>query len=474
MILDHRGNPMTRPVREAGPPVRARYDAAQTDHDNYKHWSNADNYSARAANDPQTRRTLRNRSRYERANNSYFDGITQTLSNDTIGTGPRLQVSTPDADLNQEITEAFEEWACATSLAEKLRIMRESRTVDGEAFALMITNPSLPTPVQLDLDLVEADQIATPYPYPLDPLAVDGLRFDKFGNPTEYHMLRSHPGDLISWGMPMEFDTIPAKYVIHYFRSKRPRQYRGIPDVTAALPLFAQLRRYTLAVLAAAETAADFAALLKTSMPAGGEADEAEPFETLDIVKRMMTTLPAGWDVHQLKAEQPTTTFDSFTAKILNEIARCLNIPYNIAAGNSSGYNYSSGRLDHQTYYKSIGVDQSQIRLCILDRIFAAWVAEARMTMDLIPAGLKRLKHAWFWDGMGHVDPVKDANAEQIRLAANTTTLADAWARQGHDWREKLQQRAEELAFMRQLGLPNVEPPGEAVVPNNAVDEEDD
>jgi hypothetical protein len=31
--------------------------------------------------------------------------------------------------------------------------------------------------------------------------------------------------------------------------------------------------------------------------------------------------------------------------------------PFNVAAGNSSGYNYASGRLDHQTYFKAIRVD---------------------------------------------------------------------------------------------------------------------
>ena len=43
-----------------------------------------------------------------------------------------------------------------------------------------------------------------------------------------------------------------------------------------------------------------------------------------------------------------------FKKEILNEIARCLGMPYNISAGNSSGYNYASGRLDHQTYFKAV------------------------------------------------------------------------------------------------------------------------
>ena len=53
------------------PVVQARYDAAQTTPDNQRHWQHADGLSATAAMTPAVRRTLRNRSRYEVANNSY-------------------------------------------------------------------------------------------------------------------------------------------------------------------------------------------------------------------------------------------------------------------------------------------------------------------------------------------------------------------------------------------------------------------
>ena len=52
-------------------------------------------------------------------------------------------------------------------------------------------------------------------------------------------------------------------------------------------------------------------------------------------------------------------------------------MPFNVAAGNSSGYNYASGRLDHQTYYKSIRVDQAHLECVVLDRVLAAWLDEA-------------------------------------------------------------------------------------------------
>ena len=120
-----------------------------------------------------------------------------------------------------------------------------------------------------------------------------------------------------------------------------------------ALPLFAQLRRFTLAVLAAAETAADFAGILYTDAPAGGEADAAEPFEPIELEKRALVTMPGGWKMAQMQAEQPATTYAEFKHELLNEIARCLNMPYNVAACNSSSYNYASGRLDHQTYCRN-------------------------------------------------------------------------------------------------------------------------
>jgi capsid protein len=161
---------------------------------------------------------------------------------------------------------------------------------------------------------------------------------------------------------------------------------------------------------------------------------------------------PEGWEPTQIRAEQPATTYDMFKREILNEIARCMNMPYNIAACNSSGYNYASGRLDHQTYYKSIRVEQSHCEAVVLDRILDAWLAEAAKVYPEL-AGLESWPHQWFWDGHEHVDPAKEANAQATRLTSNTTTLATEYARQGKDWETELRQRAKEVALMKELGL---------------------
>jgi lambda family phage portal protein len=452
--------------------LRARYDAAQTTTENSAHWMMADPLAPDSAMSPSVRRTLRNRARYERDNNSYAKGMVLTLANDVVGLGPRIKVKTASPTADRLIEQLVHDWFDQIELAGKLRTLRQSQCVDGEAFAILVNNGKT-TGVQLDLRLVEADQVATPTMGFMQPV-VDGIEFDEWGNPAIYHLLKSHPGSL--YGLPtLGKDDIPADKVAHLFRADRPAQHRGVPELTPALPLFAMLRRYTMATLSAAETAADFAAVLFTNAPAN-ELPDVEPFVPLNIQPRSMMALPEGWQLGQMQSEQPTTTYGAFKTEILNEIARCLNMPFNVAACNSSAYNYSSGRLDHQVYFRAIRIDRDQYKTRLLDPLFRAWAEEAAPEPGLIPDGAGPISEwdwNWVWDGQEHVDPQSEAAAQQIRLESNTTTLADEYAKLGQDWEVKIEQRALELKKLRGLGMlpepapmpPVAAPPGKAPVP---------
>ncbi|NBB84219.1 MAG: phage portal protein [Alphaproteobacteria bacterium] len=469
--------PDGKPAAQAAPPrrVRAKYDAAQTTPENRKHWAGADYLSADAAASPEVRERLRSRSRYEAANNSYARGIVDTLASYVVGTGPRLQMLLDDDQANREVERQFTRWALETGLAEKLRVMRVAQAESGEAFGLITTNRRVSLPVQLDLRVIEADQVTTPSPAAvLSPRAVDGIEFDGDGNPVNYHVLRRHPGDATFLTAVGAYDTVPARLVLHLYRAIRPQQSRGVPDLTPALPLFAMLRRYTLAVIQAAEQAAVTGGVIYTDAPADGEAAQVDPLDQIEIERGEWWTMPAGWKPGQIKAEQPTTVYGEFHAKIINEIARALNIPFNVAAGNSSSYNYASGRLDHQAFYRSIRIDQQRLTQVVLDPLFRAWLQEAQLVEGFLPQAARSIDatsitaHQWFFDGLEHVDPQKEAAAQAQRLASNTTTLAAEYARQGLDWEESLRQRARERQLMDELGLT----PEPAAAP--ATDDEDD
>jgi lambda family phage portal protein len=449
-----RGKSQPRPA--AAPVTRARFEAAERG-DDYKHWSGADAFSADAALSPEKRRTMRNRARYERANNSYLAGISATLASDLIGTGPRLQLDIGDVDAARDVERQFYDWGTLIDLPHKLRTMREALVTDGEAFGLMISNPRLPG-VQLDVRLVEAEMVATPTELMRQTITpegntVDGLEFDQTGNVIAYQVLSFHPGSNYRINN-LQFQRVPAAAMFHWLRRQRPGQNRGLPEVAPALRLFGQLRRYTEAVIAAAETAADFAAFIHSNSPAA-EVDEVDSFAELEIRKRSLVTLPEGWDISQLKAEQPTSTYKDFKREILNEIARCLQLPYNVAALDSSSYNYASGRMDHQVYAMNQRVDRDHLERFMLDRLLAAWVNEASLA-GVLPDGLPPFSEwdwAWVWDGKDHVDPAKEATAADIRLRTLTTTLATEYARQGKRWDVELRQIAAERQLMRELDI---------------------
>lgn len=429
--------------------IAASYDAAQTTPENARHWAMADSKSAALANAFGTRWILRNRSRLEYDNNSYFTGICKSVAVDTIGRGPRLQLRTEDKKGNQRTEKKFRQWSREIKLGKKLRLARRTKMVDGECFLVMFTDPKLKSPIKLNFQVVAAEHFSKPEMNSYS----DGIEYDLNGNPVRYWYSETHPSEGYQQPRPVN-----ARWVIHYQDERRPGQQRAVPESTPALALFACLRRFTLATLAAAETAADFAAVLKSVFPnqTGDDDSGIEPLTEIEIVSRMMVMLPKNTELQQFKAEHPTTTYEMFKRCLLEEIGRCFNVPYNVAAGNSSGYNYASGRLDDLNYHSEIECERDDIENDILERIWLAWADEAVLVPGLLPEVPEPFgdwETAWYWKRRKHVDPVKEANAQTKRLANMTTTLEDEWAEMGEDWESKLEQIAREKRKKIELGL---------------------
>lgn len=438
----------------------ASWDSAQTNDQNKRHWAGADQLAPNAAITPAVRRILRARSRYEVANNTYAAGIVSTLANYIVGTGPRLQMLTDDTGVNTRIEQSFEEWAAAVSLPQILNTAQMSEVVSGEAFLIKQTNKRIQAEAKLTWKLIEADQVGTPFPTPVLKInAVEGIETDDTGIPLFYHVLKAHPGDLTRpFNAINRFDRVPASAMLHLFRADRPGQKRGVPQLAAALPLFAQLRRYTLAVLSAAEAAALPSGVIQTDAAPDGDTAEVSPLDQIEMDRNTWLTMPKGWKIGQFKAEHPTTTYPAFKNELLKEIGRVLDMPFNITSGSSEGYNYASGRLDHQAFMMTVGIKQNRLENIVLDRMLDDWLFEmVRISGALSPSARKltsKFPHRWFWDGPGHVDPAKEAMGQERRLHNGTTTLAEEYGKRGKDWLVELKQRAAEIAFMRKNGIP--------------------
>lgn len=471
--------------RRPRPLLLARFNAASRSADSMRNFAGTDFLSADAAMSREVRKLISARSRNEFANNSFAYGIIFTLADDTIGTGPRLQLEPGEEEPLLSITDPalqrreqrFHSWGRAVKLNSLLRCARIAKAVDGEIFLLLQNNPAANREVPLEPRLYEAEYVASEifsgsvvdFHRGGQPLEVDGIFYDQYGNPVSYRFHRLHPGQT-GLATPRNSTLVPSAQVIHYANIFRAGQHRGLSEMTAALHIFNDLRRYSTAVVQAAEVAARLSFIITTDLPAeyqdvGNDLWKID--ETTGVLQTPMDNqevavfsseefnslaMPVNHKVTQMKGEQPTQTYVSFKDSKIAEAARVFSMPFNIASGNSSSYNYASGRLDHQVYHKKLLIERETISSDILDKIYAAW---EQYDMVLHPGDYSKhiSGHSWMWDGFEHVDPIKEANAQAARLANGVTTMSEECAREGRDYHTVLRQRKREIEECRRLGM---------------------
>lgn len=448
------------------------YDNATTTVENERHWRPAKDLPPITINNPFTRKTLRERARYECDNNCIAGGLVSTLATDTIGyVAPVPQVLTGDTELDKFLAEEWRQWSESdvVNLAEKLHVMDMARYTDGESFVMFITDTDeteSETGYALNLVIVPQSRVTNPYNTYNN---VEEREVQRDGYVTNVRLI-DDDGVVVNamTGRPHEFKvmnlvdeaqgyqgligsnliTISARYMKQWYRPKRPGQFRGISEIGPALGLFGQLRRFGLATLGAAEVAAMMTLILKTNLPVdeSGAPTPLAPFSSRDFERNMVTSMPDGWDAVQMKAEHPISSYEMFVNMVLREIGRLLNVPFGIVAGDHSKYNYSSARLDVTGYDENKKYDRKQLCIRVLNPLHYEWLLEVAKRRPDVKRKLDegKVSLTWKFTNRPSIDPQKDANVDDIRLKNGTTTYSEIFAVRGLDYREQFAQRAQE------------------------------
>ena len=467
-----------------GAQVNARFDNARHTPDTESLFRNVDSLAAVAALSPDVRRTVRDRARYVVFNCPYAWGMLDTYSTDVVG--PWVTVSFPRGgvaeSVRDEISLAFDAWALKVGFWEKLKTLVRAKTTDGEAFATFFRDPTVvdeTNQVTLNLAPIECDRVESWTDMITRENEVDGIRFDQFGHPTEYRILKYHPGDYRSIRniRARAGEWVKASNVIHYFEVMRPEQVRGVSDFVSALEIPADQKSYRSSVTSAAINAASISGVLSTDqVPECYDDDDAslgkcamdvKPNTPFRVQRGMLVTLPEGWKLQQLQAQQPTSQYPDFVRSLIAEMARCLSMPVNIAMCDSSQHNFASAKLDHTTYGDKINSVRSTLVTKVLDRVFFKWLEEYAVIKRLSPQTLQALRRTeWLFTERANADVLKDASADNTRLGNATTSYATLYAKDGKDWKREVKQAISESAQMlawwleecRKNGLPENTP----------------
>ena len=272
-------------------------------------------------------------------------------------------------------------------------------------------------------------------------------------------------------------EWVKASNVIHYFEVMRPEQVRGVSDFVSALEIPADQKSYRSSVTSAAINAASISGVLSTDqVPECYDDDDAslgkcamdvKPNTPFRVQRGMLVTLPEGWKLQQLQAQQPTSQYPDFVRSLIAEMARCLSMPVNIAMCDSSQHNFASAKLDHTTYGDKINSVRSTLVTKVLDRVFFKWLEEYAVIKRLSPQTLQALRRTeWLFTERANADVLKDASADNTRLGNATVSYATLYAKDGKDWKREVKQAISERAQMlawwleecRKNGLPENTP----------------
>lgn len=397
--------------------LRRRYQSDQ--------WENATRTSADALNTRGTRQNLIDLCRYEVANNPHLHGLLIKIANEIVGTGPKLSIE-PKNPSPAKLTSAarverlWNEWENETDFVGKLRTMCIERPTAGEVFGNVFANRGLET-VPVDFQVYEPEQWQNPW-RDMQTMVndeVDGIRYDQYGNPLSYCRLDHHPySNWQDWGGTSgatslsDFEWVDASIVFHWFQKTRPSMHRGVPEIAPTLEVYGRLRRFIESKVIQEELRAKLMGVVKTAFaPDAGCADLGDDPIDMLIGDGQFTTMPDGWDVTTFKFDATNQGVLEFVRTSLMWATQALLAPWNIVSGDSSDYNFASGRLDHQQFYRYVDVVQAHLERHLLCWFFDNFWWPVARTLPGMSAGLSDFNCVWYWPERKPIDENKRAQA---------------------------------------------------------------
>jgi capsid protein len=240
--------------------------------------------------------------------------------------------------------------------------------------------------------------------------------------------------------------------MVHFFVPIRPGQARGIPWMAPALTAFAFAARWKQATVLAAEHAANQALVWYSEDDDGRDPDSEWAGDEIETAAGVQVTAARGWKPMQVDAKHPNAQFEMLRRAMYGDAGRWAAMPHNMVLLDSADHNYASGRLDAQPFYRANLRRRAWLESIGLNHWFARWYSEARRARPWgRQAPVEPPEIRWDWPGYRHVDPLKEASAQSIRLRSGTTNLTTECAEEGHDAMEILATRARELAEIQRL-----------------------
>jgi lambda family phage portal protein len=283
-----------------------------------------------------------------------------------------------------------------------------------------------------------------------------------------------------------QWERIPAetvwgrKRVIHCMAQERVDQTRGKPLLAPVIEQFRMLDSYQRTELQSSIVNSLVAGVIETPLDPAGIAEMmgGDPNQYLATKGEYRIQLEGGTFIPLYPGDKmtpfvparPAPQFSNFVEAVSRQIGTALGMPYELVLKDFSKTNYSSARAALLEAWRFFTNRRVWLATYWAGPVYRLWMEEA-VNAGLIDAPdfyanmAYYTKAKWIGPGRGWIDPVKEATASQLRMDSMISTLEMECAEQGLDWNDVIEQRAVEIARLKELGLYTAPPPPGAAPP---------
>lgn len=409
-----------------------------------------------------SRLELLRKARYWERNNAIVNRLADVFEQYTVGLGLNIIPSSSDREWNKKAKAYWLESCRFLNLCSRHNfgvdqsLIARSWFIDGEVFIYKTRGQTGFPRIQL----IESHRVATPGDIGPDANVYDGVEVDPNGRPIAYHVLTGVQSD--------GYQRIPADNIIHIFEPSRIGQYRGIPFLYSVLNDIHDLDDLQMLEQKAAKEAAEITNVVKnaagelspdklrqeryqTARPMTNGVDTLE--QRAEYVRRSTgartIALKTGEDISQFRSERPSVAMQGYWDYVAQKICVGCGIPIQLVFPRSMQGTVARGDLDVAAQFFKIrsAVLQAaftEIYLYVMDfgRNKDKTIADAPHDWRLVKVRPPRSPN---------VDVGRNSNAMLAELKSGATTYERIFGELGEDWVEQINQRAREIAEVKEI-----------------------
>lgn len=394
----------------------------------------------KAIRHPWVRRKLMYVSMEQDEEGSHYHGILNTLSNDCVGPSPLLIGGASDPDVNTNIEDKWVQFCQETGLGASIRLLRREAARTGVGIGIPFAMVNTEHEVKLGLRVISADKLQNPVGKGALERVWEGIEYSENWEPIRIYL---DTGE--------EYDV---RDIILWWKNKYANMICGIPECSPALCIFPSVKRYLDSIIRSAEFRSAIPMAIKLDPTVWGKEDaEGMPTGKWEYEPGMVPTLPPGATLEGLSYSGTTAEDAEALDAMVGAAARCINMPVNLATGNSRQYNMASSQVDFGPWKNTINIDREDFAP-VVHRMVKLWFTAGALTKNYFQDKTLRfvkeegLTYTLSYSQVfNHPDPQKISNSTATDLQTGATTLVRYYTERGRNPRREIQREADLLGI---------------------------